>query len=197
METSTNTTPATTENESPSPLATLYKGVDLEVQHQLNSFNELLNEPPNQKWIKNNNGIPYLPIRITESLLRTFFGVWQADLIGPPTLLGNAVCVSIQLKVYHPVLREWLSYPGVGAVDVQLQAVKRDREGKQISGPANRLDFEKIVAGAIQRNAPAALGFATSNAAKKLGKIFGSDLGGDVESQVFNMYGRNIKTSEE
>jgi hypothetical protein len=143
-------------------------------------FNNYLNKPPKLEWVKVNKhaqNAKYLPIRIVESLLRSFFGVYQVEMNGQPHIIGNSVVVSVQLKVFHPILKEWLTYAGVGAVPIQLE------QG------ANPLEFDKIKAKALHMNIPAAKSFAVSNAAKALGRIFGSDLNNDEISQIYNVYG--------
>lgn len=156
-------------------------------------FNETLNKPPRPEWIKSNRysqNAKYLPIRIVENMLRSIFGIYQVEMIGAPHILGNCVVVSVHLKVLHPVLGEWLTYAGTGAVPIELKATKTDKEGKVLEeGARNALDFERINLKALHKNVPAALSFAVSNAAKKIGKRFGSDLNNDELSENYSVYG--------
>lgn len=158
----------------------LRNGVSKSNYEELHRFNEYLNKEPKAQWIKVNkfsDNAKYLPIRVVESLLRSFFGVYQVEWVGMPTILGNSVVAAVHLKVYHPILKEWLTLAGVGAVPIELEK------------DASPLEFEKIKAKALHRNTPAAVSFAVSNAAKRLGKIFGSDLNSDETSEIFNVYG--------
>lgn len=133
----------------------------------IQNFNALVNSAPRGSWVKTNKysqNAKYLPIRIVEELLNEVFPFWQAEQKGEPTILGNSIIISVQLKVYHPLLGQWLSYPGVGAVPIE------------VAKGAHPTDFTKISPKALHKNVPAALSFAISNAAKKIGKLFGSHL---------------------
>lgn len=133
----------------------------------LQNYKELLNKNPSSKWVRTNpysNNAKYLPIRIVEELLNEIFPFWQAKQIGEPKILANSVVVSVELWVFNPIINEWLTYPGIGAVPIELQ-----------SG-SDPTDFSKINAKSLHKNAPAALSFAINNAAKKIGRLFGSHL---------------------
>lgn len=158
----------------------LRDGVSKNNYEEIHRFNEYLNKEPKPQWIKVNkfsDNAKYLPIRVVESLLRSFFGIYQTELIGQPHIIGNSVVVSVHLKVFHPILKEWIVVSGVGAVPIELE---------KNSQP---LEFDKIKPKALHKNIPAAKAFAISNAAKSLGKIFGSDLNSDETSEIFNVYG--------
>lgn len=133
----------------------------------LSDFKGLLNTSPRKQWIKQNKysqSANYLPIRIVEELLSEIFPFWQVEQVGEPKILGNSVVVSVQLKVFNPLLGQWLSYAGVGAVPIEIEK------------GGHPTDFTKMNSKAMHKNVPAALSFAISNAAKKLGKLFGSHL---------------------
>ena len=62
-------------------------------------------------------------------------------------------------------------------------SANRIRKGKnttkqafKTSGARNNIDFEYINSKAMHKNVPAALSFAVNNAAKKIGRLFGSHL---------------------
>ena len=74
---------------------------------------------------------------------------------GANKIIGNSVVVEVALKVYHPILKDWLSYPGIGAVPIEVEK------------GAHPVDFTKIKPKALHKNAPSALSFAINNAAKK------------------------------
>ena len=133
----------------------------------LMEYKQLVMSEPRASWIKTNKysqNAKYLPIRIVEELLTGVFPVWQVEQVGNPTILGNSIVISVNLKVYNPLLNQWLSYAGVGAVPIE---VKKD---------AHPTDFTQISPKAMHKNVPAALSFAINNAAKKIGKLFGSHL---------------------
>lgn len=133
----------------------------------LTEYKGLINTPPKKDWIKTNpysNNARYLPIRIVEELLNKIYPAWQAEQVGTPQVLGNSIVISVNLKVFNPLINQWLTYPGVGAVPIEVK-----------SG-AHPTDWTKINSKAMHKNTPAALSFAMSNAAKKIGKLFGSHL---------------------
>jgi len=132
----------------------------------LQEFKSLVNKSPSKNWIKQNKysqNANYLPIRIVEELLNEIYPFWQVEQ-GDPRVLGNSVVIHVQLKVYHPILGDWLTYAGVGAVPIE------------VTKNAHPTDFTKLNPKALHKNVPAALSFAISNAAKKIGRLFGSHL---------------------
>lgn len=145
-------------------------------------FNQLLDKPPKPEWIKVNpysNNSKYIPIRIVESLLRTFYVAHQIEQTFEPRVIGNSVVCCVRVRVMHPVLNEWMNYDGIGAVPIEL---KKDTE--------NPLDFTKINPKSLHKNIPAAFSFAVGNACKKMGRVFGSHLNnsGDEYLSVQNLY---------
>ena len=145
----------------------------------LQDFKNLIKKNPSESWVKKNpysQNAKYLPIRIVEELLGEIFPFFQIKQQGEPKVLGNSVVISVQLEVYNPILNQWMSYAGVGAVPIELEKPKYDKSGVQISGARNNIDFEYINSKAMHKNVPAALSFAVNNAAKKIGRLFGSHL---------------------
>jgi len=133
----------------------------------ISSYKAIIKKHPRTEWIKTNpysNNAQYLPIRIVEELLYEIFPFWQVEQQGNPQILGNSIVISVQLKVYNPLINQWMSYAGVGAVPIEV---------KSGSHPT---DFTQINPKALHKNVPAALSFAVNNAAKKIGRLFGSHL---------------------
>lgn len=147
--------------------------------NDLMGFKNLIKRNPSERWVKTNpysQNARYLPIRIVEELLSEIFPFWQVIQNGEPKILGNSVVVSVDLRVFNPIINQWMSYAGVGAVPIELEKPKFNKEGVQISGARNNIDFEYINSKAMHKNVPAALSFAVNNAAKKIGRLFGSHL---------------------
>ena len=147
----------------------------VEVYQDLTSYRKLLDTQPKKEWVKVNKysgNAKYLPIRVVEQLLNKMFPFWQVEQHGQPQILGNSVVISVHLKVYNPLIQEWLSFAGVGAVPIEVK-----------SG-AHPTDFTQINSKALHKNVPAALGFAVSNAAKKIGRLFGSHLNNDLDEII-------------
>ncbi|MEL4307408.1 hypothetical protein [Joostella sp. CR20] len=138
-----------------------------QLYNSLESYKKIVGTNPKNAWVKANpyaNNAKYLPIGITEELLSKIFPFWQVEQHGEPKLIGNSVVISVNLKVYHPILGQWLTYSGIGAVPVEVQK------------GAHPTDWTKINSKALHKNVPAAMSFAVNNAAKKIGKLFGSHL---------------------
>jgi len=162
-------------------------------------FNTMLEHKPREEWVKKQDGIPYLPIRVVEDLLTSFFGDWSVEYPegGTPRLLGNSVCCSIILVVVNPLNGLSRRLAGSGAVPIQLSRMVLDKAGNYVSGKRHNLDFENINVKAIQLAAPASLSFAISNAAKKLGRIFGANLTSEADFflGIQNVYEAKTKLS--
>lgn len=147
--------------------------------NDLMAFKNLIKKNPSESWVKTNpysQNARYLPIRIVEELLSEIFPFWQVIQNGEPKILGNSVVISVDLRVFNPILNQWMSYAGVGAVPIELEKPKYNKEGVQTGGSRNNIDFEFINSKAMHKNVPAALSFAVNNAAKKIGRLFGSHL---------------------
>lgn len=151
---------------------------DIELQQRMGAFQEAINKKPNEQFIKQHPFIKnyrYLPIERVEFLIRQIFQEWEWK-VNDYRIIANAICVHGTLKVKHPVTQQWYSYDGLGAVDIQT---------KSGSAPT---DFNSIVAGAIQKNLPAAESFALKDAAEKLGEIFGASLNRKDEISFSSIY---------
>jgi hypothetical protein len=141
----------------------------------LSEFNTIVNSTPRNSWVKKNKyaqNAKYLPIGIVEDLLSSLFPFWQVEQVGNAQILGNSVVISVALKVYHPLINQWLTYAGIGAVPIEVEK------------GAHPTDFTKINSKAMHKNVPAALSFAVNNASKKIGKLFGSHLNRGNDEQL-------------
>ena len=118
----------------------------------LEKFTKVLNNKPKAEHIKKRQGAAYLPIsQIENELDRLFTGLWQTENFNY-VINGGSVSVSIELKVYNPVAKIWLTRCGVGAALI--------RNSKN----------------ALEMDLPHAKADAIKNAAKSLGDIFGRNL---------------------
>jgi hypothetical protein len=148
---------------------------------QLAEFLNVLNQNPDPQQIKVNafaNNSRYLPIEYLESQLDIVFGgLWQLKHVGGVNFMGNSISVDVELRVFHPVAKIWLTRAGSGAVQIQL-----DQNG-----------FAKPKS--VERAVGAALAMAEKNAIKKLGGLFGKYLnrGGDEVAEYYSfMYSSKI-----
>jgi len=130
-------------------------------------FLKKLSTPPKPTAIRKNEyagNSKYLPIAYIESQLdRLFPGTWQIKNITYQQLL-NAVIVTVDLLVKHPISGEWLTFVGIAASDVQT------KKGSKI------LDADTISPQALQRDIPKVKAEALKNACKSLGNAFGRNL---------------------
>jgi len=148
---------------------------------QLQEFLNVLNQQPDPQQVKINqyaNNSSYLPIEYLESQLDMVFGgLWQLKHVGGVNFVGNSITANVELLVFHPIAKIWLSRAGSGAVQIQLDQ----------NGYAKPKSVEKATG--------AALAMAEKNAIKKLGGLFGKYLnrGGDEVAEYYSfMYSTKI-----
>lgn len=161
------------------------------------AFNEFLNLPPRPEWIKKHptatreildqNGfktktpILHIPINRTKLNLSIIFGDWDWE-ITDYKVIANAISVSGRLTVTHPLTGKTMKRDGVGAVAIQV---------KKGSSPT---DFTAINSDAIHKNLPAAEAYALKSAARKFGRIFGSELNIDDNWEFGSLYADKDET---
>ena len=129
-------------------------------------FVTLMNQPPNQTWVKEHpfiRGYKYLPIERIEYLLKTIFKSYKIEITGQGQSF-NGVWVTVRVHYLHPITGEWLFHDGIGAS--QLQTSKG-------TSPA---DLANINNGALSMAFPVAKTIAIKDACDSFGKLFGSDL---------------------
>lgn len=129
-------------------------------------FVTLMNQLPNEKWIKVHPFIKnykYLPIERVEYLLKTIFKRYRIEITGQGQSF-NGVWVTVRVHYLHPITGEWDFHDGIGAS--QLQTSKG-------TSPA---DLGNINNGALSMAFPMAKTIAIKDATDHFGKLFGSDL---------------------
>jgi hypothetical protein len=144
-------------------------------EERIVEFNKMLDHEPPKEWVKVNKNFDnskYLPIRIVEALLKSVFGVYQVEESNPIRIVADNIIYSVSLKVYHPVIKEWITFSGVGAAPLRSN--------------------EKGISIALHGNAPMARAFAVTNAAKSIGKLFGSALN-NLEDEMIDIYSDEFK----
>ncbi len=123
----------------------------------------ILNQPPAPKWIKENNGVKYLPISVIEFILTSIFRKWWVE-VRNVQLIANSVVTTVRLYVVDPITNETMFNDGVGAAPINT---KKD---------AGAVEFDKILSNSVQLATPSSESYAIKDAAGKFGKIFGSDI---------------------
>ena len=129
-------------------------------------FVTLMNQLPNEKWIKVHPFIKnykYLPIERVEYLLKTIFKRYRIEITGQGQSF-NGVWVTVRVHYLHPITGDWDFHDGIGAS--QLQTAKG-------TSPA---DLGNINNGALSMAFPIAKTIAIKDATDHFGRLFGSDL---------------------
>jgi len=134
----------------------------------LEQFNNLLNEKPPKEVIqtrevgngRNKRVIQYLPIDYVQKRLITIFGGYQTLNFRTQTIM-NEVVGAVDLVVFHPVFKKFMTHQGAAAVMIQ-----------QWSG-AKPDEVEKKYHNALEGGYPHLLSDCIVNAAKKWGDTFG------------------------
>lgn len=136
-----------------------------EFRKKMESFTRTLNRAPDPAKIQVHEGAKYIPISTVEKDLdKVYFGLVQYEILNFWHVL-NEVVVHARIKVFHPVINQWMHYDGIGAGLLQQDAKTK------VS------DFIYHKKGnAMKLAAPNAYAEAIKNGAKKIGKRFGSDL---------------------
>lgn len=139
---------------------------DVEQAFANDELNLLLNQQPNPKWVLRHPqiGHEYLPIDKVEFMLTYIFQLWKREVLQVQVVL-NSIVATVRLWYLHPVTGEWMFHDGVGAMPI---AVEKN---------CKAMDWDHLQGMSIQKSAPGAISYALSNAAEKLGKVFGKDLG--------------------
>lgn len=142
---------------------------------KLEKFNKLLSKKPHHTKVKKNQQADYLPIQyVRTKLSELFVGLWKTE-YKDGQLTTNSYVIHLELSVFHPILKQWMTYYGVGAAPIQVS-----KETKQ------------LLANSTQKAVGAAKAYALKNAAKDIGAVFGGDLNKadleDYEPIYSNMY---------
>lgn len=143
-----------------------YGGVRFD-HKRLQEFTDRLHDQPLKENIQLNKqagNAKYIPIGIIETKLdELFFGLWSIENFRWQ-VIANEVTGSLDLKVFHPSARVWITRTGAASVPIQ-----------QTSG-ADINDLGAKIKNALVKNFPALKAECVKNAAKSFGPIFGRDL---------------------
>lgn len=152
----------------------------------MENFTTRINRAPKKENIQTHQGYQYLPISFVEKKLdQMYFGLVQYECISYQQIFNEIVCHA-RIKVFHPVALTWLNYDGIGSSVIQQDANTKVCD----------FNFHKK-ANAMQLASPKAYAEAIKNAAKKIGKIFGSDINRRHEDEYEPIITKNKPTSEQ
>lgn len=128
-------------------------------------FQDFLEMQPDHKELSEDGAYYHVPIAFLEPDLRyTFNGQINIKIKSFREYFGSIV-IHVRLKVFHPVYKLWQCYDGIAATPIQSII---EGEWKNTT-KLNQIDEMKT-------GVPAAYSTAVQNAAKKIGKRFGSDV---------------------
>ncbi|MEW6006144.1 MAG: hypothetical protein AB1695_12600 [Stygiobacter sp.] len=146
---------------------------DNEVRIKLQNFVTLLHKEPNKNEIRYNkySNSNYLPISFLEMALdEMFFGLWETTNFTTKTIVNEEVG-SLELRVFHPVAKMWITRVGAGAVMIQQKAESEITDiGAKIKNTMTK-DYPHLKAECFR------------NACLSLGKSFGRDLNREFQDQ--------------
>jgi hypothetical protein len=125
----------------------------------------LLDQQPDQKKIQHDDlGNEYLPVGVVETTLdELFMGLWQTKNYTAHFFM-NEIVASIELGIYHPVLKQWIWRSGAAAQPIQQDAGSTIEQMSKKKKNALQKDYPKLHSGCIK------------SAAKSFGRAFGRNL---------------------
>lgn len=143
---------------------------DLQVYSKANKaaegFQNLLNRDVDETRVKINtmaNNAKYVPVDVVEQLLDELYsGLWQTVNFKYEVVV-NEVIGSIDLQVFHPIAKQWISRTGAASVLIQTQKDKPITSEFKIKNTLVK-DFPHLKAECLK------------NAAKSFGCVFGRNL---------------------
>ena len=147
---------------------------------ELIGFNNEVEKELDPKEVRDLNGIKYLPIQRVEDKLRYYFGLFQTRNFTFQPII-NEICGSLELGVYHPVLKEWIWLVGTGAIQIQLRSEKNEKGERVPTDLSDPNILGKKILNTLQKDLPHMKAECIKNAAKGLGRQFGSGLNRKLE----------------
>ncbi len=158
-------------------LPTIAQITNLERVAETDKLTELLNSEPPTIWIKKNkyagNSL-YLPIDKIEYLLKTLIKRYKIEVTGQGTAF-NGVWVTVRVHYVDMITGEWMYHDGIGSEAIQT---------KSGTSPS---DLINITQGAISIAFPKAKTAAIKDACHHFGRLFGSDLNRESESDLYEV----------
>lgn len=137
---------------------------------KLKEFNAILNAEPDPETLGEHEGFKFVPIEIVEQkLIEIFHGLVQYEIRSFVPFLNEFICHS-RIRVFHPVIGEWMNYDGIGA------GMFEQKPGTSVK------DFtvHKAANGA-RMTVPLAYAESIKVAAKKIGNVFGANVNRKAE----------------
>ena len=140
-----------------------------------------LQEEPKPEEIKAQDGRLYVPIGFIEAKLdKIFHGLWKTENV-QTTVIGNEVCMTLELHVFFYPINQWVVRTGAGAAMIQQRGDWDAVNKKKV--PARPSDVDAKISNTLAKDYPHAKAEALKNAARSLGRTFGRDLNRDADKK--------------
>jgi hypothetical protein len=154
------------------------------LKEELMKFNQTLAQAPKIGEVKTHReGWRYIPIQVIEDKLDHFFqGHWIVKNF-KYQVIANEMIGSLDLAVLHPVTGMWIERTGTGAVIIQ-QRVKKDDKGNRL--PIDITDISSKIPNTLTRDMGHLKAECIKNAAKSLGRAFGSDVNREIDDGLLS-----------
>lgn len=152
----------------------------------LENFIKIMNQAPSPEICRERDKRQYVEIRIIEKLLDELYsGLWSTENFRW-NVIANEIVGSIDLKVFHPVAKVWITRTGSGGKQIRMKSKENGGDG-DITNVRNKLTT------ALEADFPNLKAVCIHNAAKSLGAVFGRNLNIDTRSK----FTANLQTLSE
>lgn len=123
----------------------------------------------------------YIPISVVQTKLDEIYdGLWKTENF-ITRIVANEEVGQIDLVVFHPIAKVWLTRTGAAAVMVQMKS-------QQSGGDGDITNIRNKIINTMVKDHPHLLSACIMNAAKSLGVIFGRDLNRKFADTYFPYY---------
>lgn len=162
----------------------------------LQSFSNVNNKGLNKEKLQPHpiiKEVKYLPISYLEMMLDEFyFGLWETTNF-TWSQIGNEITGKLELKVFHPVAKVWITRTGISAIQIMVDSYpgkkpdKKDYKATQEYNKARNawaLDLQNKKPSALSNGTFSALkAFCFKNACISLGSRWGRDVNREFVDQ--------------
>ena len=155
-----------------------------QMQEKLMQFNQTLAQSPKEGEVRTHReGWRYIPIQVIEDKLDHFYlGHWMTENF-KYSVVANEMIGSLDLVVMHPITGAWIRRTGTGAVIIQQRA-KKDEKGNKL--PVDITDISAKIPNTLTRDMGHLKAECIKNAAKSLGRAFGSDINREIDDGLLS-----------
>lgn len=158
------------------------------VFQKLEKFQKMLNSKPKSSDIKINklaNNSKFLPIGIVEKTLDEIYsGLWKAKNF-KYIIVVNELVGDLELSVFHPVIQEWITRPGVAGIPITT------KKGTDFTDIKNKyINACVTVTGHLKSEC-------IKNAAKSFGEVFGRNLNREDDYSSYTSLSERLISDEQ